>query len=42
MKKNKGTFNYYFSYTYRGSHRTSNGFKYHYYDTRGVKGPFLT
>lgn len=41
MKKIKGTFNYYFSHTHRGSHRTSNGFKYHYYDTRGVKGPFF-
>ena len=41
MKKIKGTFNYYFSHTNSGSHRTSNGFKYHYYDTRGVKGPFF-
>ena len=41
MKEIKGTFNYYFSHTHRGSHRTSNGFKYHYYDIREVCGPFF-
>lgn len=41
MKEIKGTFNYYFSHVHRGSHRTSNGFKYNYYDTRGVSGPFF-
>lgn len=41
MKEIKGTFNYYFSHTHRGSHRTSDGFAYHYYDIREVCGPFF-
>lgn len=41
MKEIKGTFNYYFSHTHRGSHRTSDGFAYHYYDIREVRGPFF-
>lgn len=41
MKEIKGTFNYYFSHTHRGSHRTSDGFAYHYYDIREVRGLFF-
>lgn len=41
MKEIKGTFDYYFTHYHRGSHRTSDGFKYHYCDTTGVSGPFF-
>lgn len=41
MKEIKGTFNYYSTHSHRGSHRTSDGFKYHYCDTTGVAGPFF-
>lgn len=41
MKEIKGTFNYYSTHYHRGSHRTSDGFKYHYCDTTGVDGPFF-
>lgn len=41
MKEIKGTFNYYFSHIHKGSHRSSDGFKYSYEDTIGVSGPFF-
>lgn len=41
MKTIKGTFNYYFTHTHRGSHRSSDGFKYSYEDITGVRGPYF-
>ena len=41
MKEIKGTFNYYFTHTHRGSHRSSDGFKYTYEDITGVSGPYF-
>lgn len=41
MKEIKGTFNCYYSHTHKGSHRTSDGFKYYYEDITDVRGPYF-